>query len=56
MNTIGERVELSDDALVYYVEEDDLVLTGNATYYACYTKDVDVNSNQNVNNNYLQYS
>ena len=28
MNTIGERVELSDDALVYYVEEDDLVLTG----------------------------
>lgn len=28
MKTIGERVELGDDALVYYLEEDDLVLTG----------------------------
>lgn len=28
MKTIGERIELGDDALVYYLEEDDLVLTG----------------------------
>lgn len=28
MKTIGERIELGDDALVYYIEEDDLVLTG----------------------------
>ena len=28
IKTIGERVELGDDALVYYLEEDDLVLTG----------------------------
>lgn len=28
MKTIGERVELGDDALVYYIDEDDLVLTG----------------------------
>ena len=26
--TIGERVELGDDALVYYLDADDLVLTG----------------------------
>lgn len=28
MKTIGERIDLGDDALVYYVEEEDLVLTG----------------------------
>jgi hypothetical protein len=28
VKTIGERVELSDDALVYYLDADDLVLTG----------------------------
>lgn len=28
VKTIGERVELGDDALVYYLESDDLVLTG----------------------------
>ena len=28
VKTIGERVELGDDALVYYLEADDLVLTG----------------------------
>lgn len=28
MKTIGERVELGDDALVYYLDADDLVLTG----------------------------
>lgn len=28
VKTIGERVELGDDALVYYLDADDLVLTG----------------------------
>ena len=28
VKTIGERVELGEDALIYYVEEDDLVLSG----------------------------
>lgn len=28
MKTIGERVDLGEDALVYYIDEDDLVLTG----------------------------
>lgn len=28
IKTIGERIELGEDALVYYVDEDDLVLTG----------------------------
>ena len=28
VKTIGERVELDEDALIYYIEEDDLVLTG----------------------------